>query len=94
MKTGGIMQVRPLQDRVIVRRLDEETKTAGGIKGLNSHTQKITDSGVKLATKPTPNDCKKLSIRTYREHEKSSSARNGGLLIGVEHPDEDKGENI
>jgi hypothetical protein len=70
------------------------SKTAGGIKGLNSHTQKITDSGVKLATKATPNDCKKLSIRTYREHEKSSSARNGGLLIGVEHPDEDKGENI
>jgi chaperonin GroES len=26
-----IMQVRPLQDRVLVERLDEETKTAGGI---------------------------------------------------------------
>lgn len=25
------MQVRPLQDRVLVRRLEEETKTAGGI---------------------------------------------------------------
>jgi chaperonin GroES len=25
------MQVRPLQDRVLVERLDEETKTAGGI---------------------------------------------------------------
>ncbi|MCO4792523.1 MAG: co-chaperone GroES [Bacteriovoracaceae bacterium] len=25
------MQVRPLQDRVLVARLDEETKTAGGI---------------------------------------------------------------
>ncbi len=25
------MQVRPLQDRVLVKRLEEETKTAGGI---------------------------------------------------------------
>ena len=25
------MQVRPLQDRVLVERLEEETKTAGGI---------------------------------------------------------------
>ena len=25
------MQLRPLQDRVVVQRLDEETKTAGGI---------------------------------------------------------------
>ena len=34
------MQVRPLQDRVLVRRLEEETKTAGGIIIPDNHTEK------------------------------------------------------
>lgn len=34
------MQLRPLQDRVVIQRLDEETKTAGGIIIPDSHTEK------------------------------------------------------
>ncbi len=34
------MQVRPLQDRVLVRRLEEETKTAGGIIIPDNHKEK------------------------------------------------------
>jgi len=34
------MQIRPLQDRVVVQRLDEETKTAGGIIIPDNHTEK------------------------------------------------------
>ena len=34
------MQVRPLQDRVIIERLEEETKTAGGIIIPDNHTEK------------------------------------------------------
>ena len=34
------MQVRPLQDRVLVSRLEEETTTAGGIIIPDSHTEK------------------------------------------------------
>jgi chaperonin GroES len=34
------MQVRPLQDRVLVERLSEETKTAGGIIIPDAHTEK------------------------------------------------------
>ncbi len=34
------MQLRPLQDRVVVQRVDEETKTAGGIIIPDSHTEK------------------------------------------------------
>ena len=34
------MQLKPLQDRVVVQRLDEETKTAGGIIIPDSHTEK------------------------------------------------------
>lgn len=34
------MQLRPLQDRVVVQRLDEETKTPGGIIIPDNHTEK------------------------------------------------------
>ena len=34
------MKIRPLQDRVVVRRLEEETKTAGGIVLPDSATEK------------------------------------------------------
>ena len=34
------MQVRPLQDRVLVERLEEETKTVGGIIIPDNHTEK------------------------------------------------------
>jgi chaperonin GroES len=34
------MQVRPLQDRVLVERVNEETKTAGGIIIPDNHTEK------------------------------------------------------
>ncbi|AUN96781.1 co-chaperone GroES [Bacteriovorax stolpii] len=34
------MQLKPLQDRVVVQRLEEETKTAGGIIIPDNHTEK------------------------------------------------------
>jgi len=34
------MQVRPLQDRVLVKRIEEETKTAGGIIIPDNHAEK------------------------------------------------------
>jgi chaperonin GroES len=34
------MQIRPLQDRVVIQRLDEETKTAGGIIIPDNHAEK------------------------------------------------------
>lgn len=34
------MQLKPLQDRVVVQRLDEETKTAGGIIIPDNHVEK------------------------------------------------------
>jgi len=34
------MDVRPLHDRVLIKRLEEETKTAGGIIIPDNHTEK------------------------------------------------------
>ena len=37
---GGPMNVKPLQDRVLIKRLEEETKTAGGIIIPDNHKEK------------------------------------------------------
>ena len=44
------MKIRPLHDRVIVKRLESETKTAGGIKttpamaaGVSDHVWKVSE---------------------------------------------------
>ena len=40
------MNIRPLQDRVVVRRLEEETKSAGGIVIPGSATEKPSQGEV------------------------------------------------
>ncbi|MDD0852438.1 co-chaperone GroES [Halobacteriovorax sp. GB3] len=40
------MQVKPLQDRVLVKRLEEETKTAGGIIIPDNHAEKPSQGEV------------------------------------------------
>ena len=45
------MKIRPLQDRVVVRRTEEETKTAGGIVLPDSATEKPAQGEV-LAVGP------------------------------------------
>jgi len=40
------MQVRPLNDRVLVKRVEEETKTAGGIIIPDNHTEKPSQGKV------------------------------------------------
>ena len=40
------MEVRPLHDRVLVRRLEEETKTAGGIIIPDSHKEKPAEGEI------------------------------------------------
>ena len=45
------MNIRPLQDRVVVRRTEEETKSAGGIVLPGSATEK-TSQGEVLAVGP------------------------------------------
>jgi chaperonin GroES len=37
---GGIMHLKPLQDRVLIKRIEEETKTAGGIIIPDNHKEK------------------------------------------------------
>ncbi len=45
------MEVQPLHDRVLVRRIDEETKTAGGIIIPDTQTEKPAQGNV-ISTGP------------------------------------------
>lgn len=45
------MEVRPLHDRVLIKRLAEETKTAGGIIIPDNHTEKPAQGEV-ISTGP------------------------------------------
>ena len=60
------MNIRPLHDRVVVRRLEEERKTAGGIIIPDNATEK-PDRGQVLATGPgklgTDNQRAPLQVR-------------------------------
>ena len=56
------MSIRPLQDRVVVRRTEEETKSAGGIVIPGSATEKPSQGEV-LAVGPG----KKLDSGTVQE---------------------------
>ncbi len=40
------MQVKPLHDKVLVKRIEEETKTAGGIIIPDNHTEKPSQGEV------------------------------------------------
>ncbi len=62
------MQLRPLQDRVVIQRLDEETKTSGGIIIPDNHTEK-------------PSQGKVLAVGTgYRQTD--GSVRNLDVKVG------------
>ena len=56
------MSIRPLQDRVVVRRLEEETKSAGGIVIPGSAAEKPSQGEI-LAVGPG----KKLDTGTVQE---------------------------
>ena len=58
------MNLRPLHDRVIVKRLDQETKTASGIVIPEAAAEK-PDQGEVLAVGPGKKDDKGVTIAMY-----------------------------
>lgn len=66
VQEGLKMRVRPLQDRVLVKRLEEETKTAGGIIIPDNHAEKPSQGEI-ISVGPgkrTPNgDYIKLDVK-------------------------------
>ena len=68
------MNLRPLHDRVIVKRLDQETKTASGIVIPDAAAEK-PDQGEVLAVGPGKRDDKGSANRARRESRRPRAVR-------------------
>ena len=82
------MKIRPLQDRVIVKRLEEEEKTKGGIIIPDTAKEKPQEGKVIAVGKGKVNDDGKLTRLDVKVGDKILFGKYSGTEIklnGVEH---------
>jgi len=82
------MKIRPLQDRVIVKRLEEEAKTKGGIIIPDTAKEKPIEGKVIAVGKGKTSDDGKLIALEVKVGDKVLFSKYGGTEIkidGVEH---------
>ncbi|HLE11562.1 MAG: co-chaperone GroES [Bdellovibrionales bacterium RIFOXYD12_FULL_39_22] len=77
------MQVRPLHDRVLVKRLDEETKTAGGIIIPDTHTEKPSQGEVVATGKGKKLDDGTISKMDVKEGDRILFGKYAGTEVKV-----------
>lgn len=78
------MKIKPLHDRVLVRRLEEETKTAGGIIIPDSAKEKPTQGEVVAVGKGARDEAGKLVPLDVKEGDVVLFAKWGGTEIKVD----------
>ena len=82
------MKIRPLQDRIIVRRVDEEETTKGGIIIPDTAKEKPQEGKVIAVGKGKANDDGKLQPLDVKKGDKVLFSKYAGTEInieGVEH---------
>jgi chaperonin GroES len=82
------MKIRPLQDRIIVRRVDEEETTKGGIIIPDSAKEKPQEGKVTAVGKGKANEEGKLQPLDVKKGDKVLFSKYAGTEInieGVEH---------
>jgi len=82
------MKIRPLQDRIIVRRVDEEETTKGGIIIPDSAKEKPQEGKVIAVGKGKANDEGKIQALDVKKGDKVLFSKYSGTEInieGVEH---------
>jgi chaperonin GroES len=82
------MKIRPLQDRVIVKRLEEEQKTKGGIIIPDTAKEKPIEGKVIAVGKGKTTDDGKLIALDVKVGDKVLFSKYGGTEVkidGVEH---------
>ena len=86
MKTKGVeeMNIRPLQDRVIVQRLEEEEKTKGGIIIPDTAKEKPMEGKIIAVGKGKVRDDGKVSPLDIKVGEKVLFSKYAGTEIKIE----------
>ncbi len=78
------MKVRPLQDRVLVKRVEEETKTAGGIIIPDTQTEKPAQGEVVSTGAGKVNNDGSISHLTVKEGDKILFGKYAGTEVKIE----------
>ncbi|PKN77149.1 MAG: co-chaperone GroES [Deltaproteobacteria bacterium HGW-Deltaproteobacteria-10] len=78
------MKIRPLQDRVIVKRLDEEQKTKGGIIIPDTAKEKPVEGKVIAVGKGKVADDGKLIKMDVKEGDKILFSKYGGTEVKID----------
>jgi chaperonin GroES len=85
---GGSMKIRPLHDRVIVKRLEEEQKTKGGIIIPDTAKEKPVEGEVVAVGKGRRTEDGKIVALDVKAGDRVLFSKYGGTEIkidGVEH---------
>ncbi len=78
------MKIRPLQDRIIVRRIDEEETSKGGIIIPDSAKEKPSEGKVIAVGKGKVNDDGKVSPLDVKKGDRVLFSKYGGTEVQVE----------
>ncbi len=78
------MKIRPLQDRIIVRRVDEEETTKGGIIIPDSAKEKPQEGKVTAVGKGKVNEDGKLQPLDVKKGDKVLFSKYAGTEINIE----------
>jgi len=78
------MKIRPLHDRVVVRRLEEETKTAGGIVLPDSATEKPSRGEVLAVGPGKAMDNGEVRVCTVKNGDKVLFGQYAGSTVKID----------
>ena len=78
------MKIRPLQDRILVKRIDEEEKTKGGIIIPDTAKEKPSEGKVVAVGKGKVNDEGKLTPLDVKKGDRILFSKYSGTEVNIE----------
>lgn len=87
MNGGSIMKIRPLNDRILVQRLEQEDKTAGGIIIPDSAKEKPAEGKIIAVGNGKMNDEGKRVALEVKEGDQVLFSKYGGTDVKVDGED-------
>jgi chaperonin GroES len=82
--TGGTMKIRPLQDRILVKRIEEEEKTKGGIIIPDTAKEKPSEGKVVAVGKGKVGDDGKLMPLDVKKGDRILFSKYSGTEVNIE----------